>query len=228
MPAFTTQQRSTVDAALAFLERLIDCYNNLPAADKTIPDDRVQEIQRVVDSLQDMNANGRIDFQSAGYAVLAYADRNGIHLNSNFGNDYRNDYTLPDDYNLDDCDNARFYDLWRLIEILFHEHFHYERHSGVAGSFRKLGIVLSYATVGNALEGLSSLFTSRPRLRRRYSGHEHQAYGYCQHMLFWLGSMLTAVWLDQDVRDPCIPCPYEHIQRARSASERQDPYEWVR
>ena len=88
--------------------------------------------------------------------------------------------------------------------------------------------ILIYGTVGNAIEGLGSLFTSKPRLRRKYSGHEHEAYGYCNHLLFWFNSMITLVWLDQEVSDPCIPCAYQHLQQSSRASERQNPYEWVK
>ena len=224
MPDLTTEQRSTVDSALAFLESLIECYQSLPADARNIPDEQVEEIERVVEALQTLNTNGGIDFGSERYTILASADSGGIHLNENWGNDYTNDYELPDDYNLDNCDNGHFGDLWRLIEILLHENYHYERHSGVGGSFRKLGIVLMYGTVGNVIEGLTNLLTDGPHLDRRYIGHEHHAYSYAHHLLFWFDSMLGAIWLSDD---PCTPCPYEHMQRARSASERQDPYEWV-
>ena len=145
MPPLTTAQKNTVSAALDALQHIIDCYKNLPTDKKTVPDAQFKEIERTVEAMKKLNSDGKIDFQSTGYAVLAFADRNGVHLNSNFGNDYTNNYTLPTDYNLDDCENGKFYDLWRLIEILIHENYHYERHSGPVGAFRKLGLVLGYS-----------------------------------------------------------------------------------
>ena len=227
MTSFTKPQKKTVDDALGFLEKLIDCYKKLPKDKQTVPSERAKEIERIVKELKKLNAAGKIDFESKKYTVVASTDRNGIHLNDKFGNNYENDYKLHADYNLDDCKKGKFKDLWRLLEILIHENYHYEHHSGAWGSLKKVALVTIYGTVGNALEGIGSLFSSKPRLVRKHVGHEHETYGYCHHLLFWINSMISSVWIDQSVSDPCIPCAYEHIKESQKASARQNPNKWV-
>lgn len=228
MAKFTAQQKKTVDSALDFLQQVIDCYKKLPQKKQDMPDDQRKEIERVVKALKKLNAAGKIDFESKKYTVLAETDRHGIHLNDKFGNNYENNYKLPADYNLSDCEKGRFKDLWRILEILLHENYHYEHHSGAVGGLKKVALVAVYGTMGNAMEGIASLFTSKPRLRRKYSGHEHETYSYTHHLLFWINSMISDVWMNQDSSDPCIPCAYQHLVESRKASEREDPYEWVK
>ena len=227
MPALTAEQRDTVNRALDFLQQIIDCYDALPADARTVPSPQRDEIERAVDRLRELNRNGQIDFASeSSIAVLARTDRRGIHLNSNFGGDYRNDYDLPADYMVDNCEEGYFYSLWRLIEILMHELFHYEHHSGVIGSANVLFLVVVYGTVGNLLEGASGLFArlrGQRRLVRKYAGHEHQAYSYAYWQLGWLDHLLFAICFDDS---DCIPCCEQHSAQARAARERQNPYEW--
>ncbi len=227
MSKFTTQQKKTVDQALGILNKIIDCYKKLPKDKQDIPEKYIKEIQRITKALKSLNNSGQIDFESKKYTVLAETDRHGIHLNDKFGNNYKNNYKLPADYNLDDCEKGYFYDLWHLLEILIHENYHYEHHSGLRG-FNKVALIVVYSTVGNVVEGLSRLFSGKPYLKRKYIGHEHETYSYTYFILSWISSMLTSIWLGQSSKDPCLPCVYQHISKVDKASKRQDPYEWVR
>jgi len=209
------------------LDKIIDCYKKLPKDKQDTPEKYIKEIQRITKALKSLHKAGKINFESKKYTILAAADRHGIHLNDKFGNNYENNYKLPADYNLDDCKKGRFYDLWRLFEIIIHENYHYEHHTGLR-AFSKVALVVVYGTAGNAVEGLSRLFSGKPYLKRKYAGHEHETYSYTHHILFWIRSVLSDIWLGQSSEDPCLPCANRHMSEVDKASKRQDPYEWVR
>ncbi|MDA1189483.1 MAG: hypothetical protein O2854_07395 [Chloroflexi bacterium] len=228
MTTLTTAQKKSVGNAVDFLQSVIDCYKKLDKKHQTVPAKQLKEIERMTKAIKKLNKDGKIDFQTRKFTILASADRKGIHLNDKWGNNYKNDYDIPDDYNLDDCKKGKFHDLWRLLEILIHENYHVENHSGIGGSLKKVGIAVAQA-VGSALvEGIGNLFRKKPYLRTKYKSHEHQTYSYTHHLLFQISMMLSILLREQSATDPCIPCPLEHIKRVDAARERQNPYEWVR
>src|SRR5687767_4746337 len=108
MPALSGQDGQSLDAALDFVLKLLECLQRVPADKNTIKPSDADAIRRMVEELKRMAAHGRIDWQRADDAIAAETDGNGIHLNPSFGGDYRNDYQLPGDYHLDDCREGVF------------------------------------------------------------------------------------------------------------------------
>ncbi len=219
MPRLTDTEKESIDHALDFLLEILQCLDTVPDDKKTSRPEDIRAVQDTVDQLRDMNANGQIDWESAGTGTVASTDWNGIHLNPDFGNDSSNDYQLTDDFQLDNCEEGYFYSLWRIIEILVHELYHYNNHVGPWGSTKKVFICASYL-LGNTLD-----FIAQTPLERTNSlGHEHQTYFYTNHWLFNIDSMLFAIchWGDPD----CIHCCDQLRGPLRGAMERQEAYVW--
>lgn len=220
MPALSPQDRQSIDAALDFVLSLLDCLQRVPSAENTIERRRVDAIRSMVDELRQMAADGRIDFQPRSAGITAATDRHGIHLNSDFGGDYRNAYQLPGDYRLDDCAEGYFSSLWYLLEILFHELHHYRWHSGILGGLFKASLVFAYSV--STIVTFPFRLIGRGGAQRKYIGHEHESYLAAYRALMTLEHALILIC--HHVPD-CLPCCEEHLAAARQASARQDPWE---
>ena len=215
MPALSLQERQSLDAALDLVLRLLDCLQQVPPDKNTIDPGHVDWIRRTIGDLKDMVADGRLDFQPNGDAITAETDRHGIHLNPDFGGDYRNAYQLPGEYLLDDCREGYFNSLWYAVEILLHEIHHYRWHTGFGAFFKAfLWFIGKIATLATLLPG--------PGARRKYPANEHEAYLSAYLALLRLENMLILVC--HHVPD-CLPCCEQHLAAARAARTRQEPFE---
>lgn len=76
---FTQQERNTISSVLAFLHRLLDCFEQLK--DHGTNPDRIRELRTVIDELSQMLDSGKIDAESADPAEKARTDGDGIHIN---------------------------------------------------------------------------------------------------------------------------------------------------
>jgi hypothetical protein len=222
MASLTPTQKATIGKALDYLQKIIDCHDAVDKSKWIITQKDVDEIKRIKAKMKQLNNGDKIDFKSQKFTIVAETDRKGIHLNDKFGNDYTNDYTLPADYNLDDCANGRFHDFWRILEILIHETYHWEHHTGL-GAFVGLFQDVAIGVGGLFIERIPGWLGFGGKLKRKYSGREGKAYSYTYFLLSKMGHMLTTIWLEND---DCLPCTYEHIKRAAAAQERQKAYEW--
>lgn len=221
MASLTTAQKATIGKALDLLQKIIDCHNAIDKSKWIVKQKEVDEIKRLKAKIKQLNDGDKIDFKSQKFTIVAETDRKGIHLNDKFGNDYTNDYTLPQDYNLDDCANGRFHDLWRILEILIHETYHWENHTGL-GAFVGLFQDVAMGIGGLLIERIPRWLGAGSKLRRKYSGREGKAYSYTYFLLSKLGFMLSTIWMENE---DCLPCAYQHMKRAAAAQERENPYE---
>lgn len=221
MAKLSKQEKKAIENALDFIQKIIDCYNAIAKKNQSIKQKEVGDIKKIKDSLKKLNKEGKIDWKTKRFTVTASTDSKGIHLNDKWGNNYKNDYDLPADYKLDDCKKGKFYYLWRITEILIHEYYHYDNHTGFFGSLNKVWQVTAMGVGGFMVEGVSSILGKRSKLRRKYVGHEHKTYSHTNFILGRLGFMLTDIFMHNA---DCLPCVYEHIKQANSATKRQEPY----
>src|ERR671934_570892 len=81
MPALSQQERQSVDQALDFVLRLLDCLDRVPQDKNTLQTGQADVIRKTTRALKKMLADGKIDWRDGDEANEAETDRNGIHLN---------------------------------------------------------------------------------------------------------------------------------------------------
>ncbi len=228
MPALDDSQKATIRAALESLRRMLHC------CDDCLDEDPDTDIEAYIAGLLQLLDAGKIDWESNDTAVKAMTDGDGIHLNKDFGGDYSNNYQLPPDYLLDDCKNGFFSSYWTLLEMLFHEYYHYLHHTGFSGNVGAGALVLLgwVAAIPEAILGLFGVKTSP------YNGKELPTYFHTYDLLSRLFEILDDCCDCQDETGPdpldpstddeegcdCIGCCDQLLAALGQARDRQNPW----
>jgi hypothetical protein len=208
----TDDEKAGVSDLSAFLLKLLDCLSRLPPADQSASQEQKDEIRRVAEKVKEMAEDGRIDRYTKDDGSTATTDGDGIHLNeSERGLVLRR-------YRLDDCREGDFASLWFLLDTLAHELYHYDNHTGLFGSLKKVVQFFLFlpANIALLLSG-GRLFTlGKPR---SLSGHEFLAYTYAYLFVQRLRAILSDVCA---ALPDCMPCCERHKAQIEAALYRQE------
>lgn len=227
MPALSQDEKDGIDAVLDFLEEILTCLDQVPESSFRPDDKQTEHLRQAISDLRDLNASGAIDWRpNSDVNAGAETDGDGIHLNPRHRKFYP--YALPPAMDPDDCETFDHHSLWKLIEILLHEWYHYAYHTGAWGLVvnKGLGNLLHLGgyVAGHAMGGLSEAVTGQgyPSIRNA-AGHEYRAYQFTHWMLSDISHWLF--WICQEDPD-CLPCCGQQERHCRDAAERQDAWEW--
>lgn len=225
MPSLSTAQKTSIRLALTSLRGMLDCCEDcLEESDDA-------DIQSDISGLLQLLDSGKIDWEDDDNAVKASTNRKGIHLNPKFGDDYRNTYQLPADYVLSDCPNGYFASFWTILEILLHEYYHYQNHSGVVGALKGgATIVFGWVFVAPG-DYLSSLLGGKST---PYNLKEFLTYRATCNLLDNIYAIIDACCDAQDdvpedddlMAEPCdcVDCCNELLAALAEAIAREDPF----
>ena len=199
----TPAEKDSIQKHLALLGRLLDCYRDcLKVADD---DPWLRELRGEVTDLAALLADGKIDIEIQKPSIGGETDRKGIHLNPDFG------YSLPPDWELENCGDGYHTSFWKLTAVLMHEHDHWKHDIGLEGFFRRLVGVLLLPVWGplNYLYGHRNPFP-----------HERRAY---QRAYLLLGSWKHVLEMIKIAGCECFPCVDANLQAVEFERVRQNP-----
>jgi hypothetical protein len=215
--SLTTKEKNAIDDMLAFIQKIINCDEKLGepcnperSTIKMRPE-RVSEIRDIVKGLRGLLDENKIDVGSRKDSDKASTDSGGIHLNENFGGDWTNWITFPDDWKLSDCSEGYFQSFWRLVEVLFHEYYHYVHHTGFLGTLNKAWQLVSFLPFAPVIKvtGLGP---------DTWAGFEYTTYYDTYFVLDAIYDMLSDICL---CTEDCIDCCDQNLQYLKEARKNQ-------
>lgn len=204
----TAAEKQSIDQAIAFLLKLMDCYESVVGPNASTTED-IKRTRDTANDLKSMLDSGKIDVESDSVNIKAETTGSGIHINDT------STFSMPGDLHLEDCAEGYFASLWTLIEMLIHEHYHYEHHTGFFGRVLRR---VPDTFFGGAVLVFDSLFGETVRT---WKWHEFKAYAHTHNLLIFIEG---AVHLVCRMKPDCLGCCAKHQQEVDQAKQRENPW----
>ncbi|MBI5418046.1 hypothetical protein HZA55_08910 [Candidatus Poribacteria bacterium] len=167
-------------------------------------------IKKEIDGLSDVLKKGQIDIESFDLKeIRAKSDIKGIHIN-----DKQNILSMSGEIQLNNEENIK--SLWLIISILFHEKFHFERHTGLLKLLFKSPLELF---IGSGMLIFSTAINKKTF--RTLLWKEYQACAHAYLVMQKIGYLLVDV---NRVSPNVFNCFEEHLKWHREFMERQNPW----